>query len=123
MNRLRDFAAAVVLSKVHEHAEDINICAPMGNPPVPELMYMNTKLSVQYSRKPPCTSTALLRELCTRCSEREVADPDDTPIGGCFQCPTCDVTFTRKYAYEVGSGKSSISGSKKPAARQLGTSR
>jgi len=90
---------------VHEHAEDINICAPMGNPPVPELMY-NTKLSVQYSRKPPCSSTALIREHCTRCSEREVAD--DTPIGGCFQCPTCDVTFTRKYAYEVGSGKSSI---------------
>ena len=102
---MRDFAAAVVLSKVHEHAEDINICAPMGNPPVPELMY-NTKLSVQYSRKPICTSTALIHELCARCAERDL--PDDTPVGGCFHCPTCDVTFTRKYAYEVGSGKSSI---------------
>ena len=39
VNRLRDFAAAVVLSKLHDHVEDINICAPMGNPPVPELMY------------------------------------------------------------------------------------
>ena len=105
VNRLRDFAAAVVLSKLHDHVEDINICAPMGNPPVPELMY-NTKLSVQYSRKPTCTSTALLRELCARCAGHEL--PDDTPIGGRFQCPTCDVTFTRKYAYEVGSGKSSI---------------
>jgi hypothetical protein len=77
----------------------------MGNPPVPELMY-NTKLSVQYSRKPICTSTALIHELCARCAERDL--PDDTPVGGCFHCPTCDVTFTRKYAYEVGSGKSSI---------------
>ena len=105
INRMRDFAAAVVLSKLHDHVEDINICAPMGNPPVPELMY-NTKLSVQYSRKPICTSTALIHELCARCAERDL--PDDTPIGGCFHCPTCDVTFTRKYAYEVGSGKSSI---------------
>ena len=105
INRMRDFAAAVVLSKLHDHVEDINICAPMGNPPVPELMY-NTKLSVQYSRKPVCTSTAPILELCASCAGRDL--PDDTAIGGRFQCPTCDVTFTRKYAYEVGSGKSSI---------------
>jgi hypothetical protein len=105
INRMRDFAAAVVLSKLHDHVEDINICAPMGNPPVPELMY-NTKLSVQYSRKPICTSTAPILELCASCAGRDL--PDDTAIGGRFQCPTCDVTFTRKYAYEVGSGKSSI---------------
>ena len=105
INRMRDFAAAVVLSKLHDHVEDINICAPMGNPPVPELMY-NTKLSVQYSRKPVCTSMAPILELCASCAGRDL--PDDTAIGGRFQCPTCDVTFTRKYAYEVGSGKSSI---------------
>ena len=57
-------------------------------------------------RKPTCTSTVRRSEQCAGCSGRGPAD--DTPIGGQFKCPTCDVTFTRKYAYEVGSGKSSI---------------
>ena len=109
LHELRNFAACIVLSKMRDHVEDLDIIAPMGNPPKPELLY-NTKLSVQFARLPKGHTKQALNEpviqSCSKCSGYVPAD--GTPIGGRFQCPSCSVVFTRKNAYEVGSGRSSI---------------
>ena len=109
LHELRNFAACIVLSKLHDHVENIDIIAPMGNPAKPELLY-NTKLSVQFARRAKgLTRQALdepVMEPCSKCSG--VVPSDGTPVGGQFRCPTCSVDFTRKNAYEVGSGRSSI---------------
>ena len=109
LHELRNFAACIVLSKMRDHVEDLDIIAPMGNPPKPELLY-NTKLSVQFARLPKGHTKQGLNEpviqSCSKCSGYVPAD--GTPIGGRFQCPSCSVVFTRKNAYEVGSGRSSI---------------
>ena len=39
LHELRNFAASIVLSKLHDHVEDVDMIAPMGNPPQPELLY------------------------------------------------------------------------------------
>ena len=109
LHELRNFAACIVLSKMRDQVEDMDIIAPMGNPPKPELLY-NTKLSVQFARLPKVHARQALNEPviqpCSKCSG--YVPVDGTPIGGRFQCPTCSVVFTRKNAYEVGSGRSSI---------------
>jgi hypothetical protein len=109
LHELRNFAASIVLSKLHDHVEDVDMIAPMGNPPQPELLY-NTKLSVQFARVPKGHTRQPpdepVMETCSKCSG--VVPSDDTPVGGRFRCPTCSVVFTRKNAYEVGSGRSSI---------------
>ena len=109
LHELRNFAACMVLSKMRDHVEDLDIIAPMGNPPKPELLY-NTKLSVQFARLPKGHTKQALNEpviqSCSKCSGH--VPTDGTPIGGRFQCPSCSVVFTRKNAYEVGSGRSSI---------------
>ena len=109
LHELRNFAASIVLSKLHDHVDDVDMIAPMGNPPQAELLY-NTKLSVQFARVPKGHTRQPpdepVTETCSKCSG--VVPSDGTPVGGRFRCPTCSVVFTRKNAYEVGSGRSSI---------------
>ena len=89
----------------------------MGNRPLPECMY-NTKLSVQFSRQPQMAVRDPVSSLCAACSgpnplqmhsvrvDKAQADPG-WPV--ClYKYPVCHSQFTRKFAYEVGSGKSSI---------------
>jgi hypothetical protein len=106
MQRLRDFAGMSVLDKLVYQVEDMNIVAPMGNPPRPECFF-NTKLAIQYSRQPRAASALPVEEYpCFKCSVSE--DQAQVGVGHTFRCPICSVLYTRRYVYETGSGRSSI---------------
>lgn len=108
LTQLRDFAACVVLDKLHYHLEDMEMIAPMGNDARPACLF-NTKISVQFAR---CSVNAGERAhpvvmQCCACSPERPTETDHV-AGGYFTCPDCKVNFTRKYTYGIGSGRSSI---------------
>ena len=131
VSRLREFAQVVVSEKLITQAHDMCICGPMGNTPRAEVL-LNTKIAVQYSR---CRrdKTAEYHDpevrCCALCERRKGVKerrherrqgrrpeaeqlyghvPPAGEVGKHFVCPSCGIVYTRRWAYETGTGRSSV---------------
>ena len=117
LDNLRDFVACMVWEKLVSRVHDMNMLAPMGlDTPRAEVM-LNTKLSMQFSRQEKLHDpSTVLETMCASClhdarsTSSELTDrlPDISDVGKVCRCPTCDVAFTRRWAYETGSARFSI---------------
>ena len=109
LDRLRTYAAVMVLDKLSTRVEEMDIVAMSGNDPRPEVMF-NTKLSFQFSRRHRSGDQATdEHKTCTHCLKLS-GEPVTSrqAVGGCYTCPRCLVRFTCKWMYETGSALYSI---------------
>ena len=125
VSRLREFAQVAVGEKLITRAKEMSINAPMGNEPRAEVL-LNTKIAEQYSRsgnQGTESHECPIERQCALCEQRAAeyqssvggtrpgAAKEDNPCekaGGQFICPTCNVLYTKRWAYETGTGRSSI---------------
>ena len=123
--RMADFARGVVCEKLVERAEDMCISGPRTNDPKAEVL-LNTKIAEQYSKdRPDFHDLPAISRRCAQCRGSENEEHVDETrarccvmgIYGCEECvgrryvcpeKTCGVEYTRRWAYETGSGRGSI---------------
>ena len=120
--RVAGWAQAVVQEKLVEQAADVCISAPMLNEATAEVM-LNTKIAIQYSWVQPGWRD--LTDVPRRCARCRGSDGEDEVgsrgaccnmgragcnqcVGRAYVCTTCGVRYMRRYAYETGTGVTSI---------------
>ena len=117
VGRLRAFAACMVREKLSTRCDTMNILAPMGMRSPRAEALLNTKLSFQFSQEDsPGMNSSPVSRTCSACSGRlarcvcgqEVCDGNKCAAGQRFQCDKCSTEYTIRWAYETGSGLSSI---------------
>ena len=117
VTRLRHFAACMVKETLCTRVEHMAMLAPMANKPAPEVL-LNTKMSMQFSYSAPhVSSLPIIDRLCAQCAIGAVVSGTcnvcsdngcSECIGRHYMCHTCNTRFTRRWAYETGSGRSSV---------------
>ena len=124
VSRLREFAACMVREKLLTRCAHMNVLAPMGlQVPRVEAM-LNTKLSFQFSRgrghehELARAAGSPISRTCAACSGQLAAcmcgrascDGVECTraVGRRFRCGECATEYTLRWAYETGSGTSSI---------------
>lgn len=122
LHKLQVQAAELVMERLLCQPQHMSIMSPHGNTPQSEIFF-NTKLSVQFTRAgPPPGAAARIQMvlLCPSCVGKKDFDSwlhercgsCRTGCGDCVGrqcwCPSCRCTFTRRWTYETGSGRSSV---------------
>ena len=116
-----DVAQRVWHTLVLAPGEAVDVTAPMGNSPRPELLF-NSPLKVQYSRSGVRAAKAQQGQarICAACwdqhGSRGACCDDGGPrcsgcdscVGRLFECPKCGTRFENRWLYEGGSARSSI---------------
>jgi len=121
ISELSSFVQGVILEKLVTQAKEMCISGPRLNAPRAEVL-LNTKIAIQYSKDhKDCMSLEPMQRPCAHCRKTvEEVSPavfNCCPMGstGCLKCvgrqyvcPTCEVVYVRRWAYETGSGRGTI---------------
>lgn len=123
LHTLQCEAAELVMDRMVRRPEALAVLRPQSNPPAAEVFF-NTKVSVQFARRSghECSAAPAHPAICDRCAAEgqeeatrrgrcaSCADPMGCPscVGKPMECPSCGQAFVRQWAYETGSGRSSI---------------